>query len=157
MSLQRIFSLANELEREVARHLAVSPTDYRALSMLMQSGPLTVGELGDSIGASYATTTALANRLERAGHLHRARVETDHRKVLLSVDAGTARRVIALMGDAMDAAISYVDRLPEPDAAAVTAFTSALTDTLAHHLSALSPTPTPVSLEAADDTHRKER
>ena len=44
-ALQNLFNLAHETEREVARHLELNLTDYRALSALVQSGPLTAGVL----------------------------------------------------------------------------------------------------------------
>jgi len=45
--------------------------------------PLSPGELGSELGLSSPATTALINRLERAGHLSRERHPSDRRKVVL--------------------------------------------------------------------------
>ena len=62
LALQGLFTLANETEREVARRLGLNLTDYRALSALAQSGPVTVGRLAEDLGATPATTTAIVSR-----------------------------------------------------------------------------------------------
>ena len=70
MALQGLFSLANETEREVARKLGLNLTDYRALSTLAQSGPVTVGKLAEDLGATPATATAIVSRMEAAATWH---------------------------------------------------------------------------------------
>lgn len=65
------------------------PTDVRALIALMdarRSGEeLTAGRLGALLGLNSAGTTALLDRLERAGHVRRVRGTTDRRKVVVEV------------------------------------------------------------------------
>lgn len=136
--LQRILFLANQTEREVGRLLGLSATDYRALSTLMQAGPMTVGELASAVGATYATTTALATRLETAGHVRRARDDADQRKVRLHVEPATAARVLDLMRSPMEATTTYVADLPDSDRAAVAAFTTTVAGALADHLRTLT-------------------
>ena len=52
-------------------------TDVRALVAVMDAArsgsELTAGGLGSAVGLSSASVTALVDRLERAGHLHRVR------------------------------------------------------------------------------------
>jgi DNA-binding MarR family transcriptional regulator len=45
--------------------------------------PLTPGGLGQELGLSSGATTALVDRLERVGHVHRVRDERDRRRVTL--------------------------------------------------------------------------
>ena len=63
------------------------PTDLNALLAVMQadqvSRPFTPGRLGDHLGLSSGATTAVIDRLERAGHVHRIRDERDRRRVTL--------------------------------------------------------------------------
>lgn len=155
--LQRILFLANEVEREVARLLGLSPTDYRALSTLMQAGPMTVGELATAVGATYATTTALATRLETAGHLRRERDDADHRKVRLHVEHDSAARVLDLMRSPMEATTAYVTDLPAVDRAAVADFTDAVAGALADHLHALTTTDHPDARPRTSRRPRKDR
>ncbi|MQY32963.1 hypothetical protein SRB17_09230 [Streptomyces sp. RB17] len=65
------------------------PTDVRALIALMDARrageELTAGRLGAVLGLNSAGTTALLDRLERAGHVRRVRGTTDRRKVVVEV------------------------------------------------------------------------
>lgn len=71
------------------------PTDLNALLAVMQADqagvPLTPGRLGQHLGLSSGATTAVIDRLERAGHVHRVRDERDRRRVSLRYgDAASA-------------------------------------------------------------------
>ncbi|MZD04324.1 MarR family transcriptional regulator, partial [Streptomyces sp. SID5785] len=72
------------------------PTDVRALVALMDAAragrETTAGALGSDLGLNSAGTTALVDRLERAGLARRERDARDRRKVTVVLDA----RAIAL-------------------------------------------------------------
>ncbi|MEU5097218.1 helix-turn-helix domain-containing protein [Streptomyces sp. NPDC020996] len=81
------------LDRHSARFAnrnGMHPTDLRALIALMDASrageEMTAGRLGAALGLNSAGTTALVDRLERAGHVRRVRAATDRRKVLVEVD-----------------------------------------------------------------------
>ncbi|MCH0555564.1 MULTISPECIES: helix-turn-helix domain-containing protein [unclassified Streptomyces] len=65
------------------------PTDVRALIALMDARrageEMTAGRLGAALGLNSAGTTALVDRLERAGHVRRTRGTRDRRKVVVEV------------------------------------------------------------------------
>lgn len=67
------------------------PTDLHALIAVMQAArrgePLTPGRLGEALDLSSGATTAVIDRLERAGHLKRVRESADRRVVHLLYDA----------------------------------------------------------------------
>jgi DNA-binding MarR family transcriptional regulator len=91
--------------RFAARH-ALHPTDVRALACLLDARhagtPVTVGHLGSRLGLNSAGTTALIDRLERAGHVRRVPDERDRRRVFLVLEqraAGMARAVHAPLVD----------------------------------------------------------
>ncbi|MTK03366.1 MarR family winged helix-turn-helix transcriptional regulator [Micromonospora sp. CP22] len=69
-----------------SRH-GLNATDLQALIAVMDAellgDPITPGRLGEHLGLSSGSVTALIDRLERAGHLRRDRDTTDRRKVLL--------------------------------------------------------------------------
>ncbi|MEV6884402.1 MarR family transcriptional regulator [Streptomyces sp. NPDC051135] len=73
-----------------AQRNGMHPTDVRALITLMDAArageALTAGHLGAALGLNSAGTTALVDRLERAGHVRRVRDERDRRKVTVEVD-----------------------------------------------------------------------
>jgi len=68
------------------RH-GMHPTDVRALIALMDASrageEMTAGRLGAALGLNSAGTTALVDRLERAGHVRRVRGEKDRRRVVV--------------------------------------------------------------------------
>jgi DNA-binding MarR family transcriptional regulator len=59
----------------------------RALFIVVKHGPLSVGELADATHASLASTSSLAERLVKSGHLRREGDVNDRRKVLLVATA----------------------------------------------------------------------
>jgi DNA-binding MarR family transcriptional regulator len=70
-------------------------TDLNALLAVMQADqaglPLTSGRLGQHLGLSSGATTAVVDRLERAGRVRRTRDERDRRRVTLHCgDAASA-------------------------------------------------------------------
>jgi DNA-binding MarR family transcriptional regulator len=94
--LLREFAAESErLGQAFADNHHMHPTDLNALLAVMhadQAGvPLTPGRLGHHLGLSSGATTAVIDRLERAGHVHRERDERDRRRVTLHYgDAASA-------------------------------------------------------------------
>lgn len=68
------------------RH-GLNATDMRALTLIMEAETrheaLTAGRLSALLGTSSGATTAVIDRLERIGHIHRNRAHADRRKVTL--------------------------------------------------------------------------
>lgn len=142
-ALQNLFNLANETEREVARHLELNLTDYRALSALVQSGPLTAGALGETLGATAATTTAIVGRLEARGYAERLRSAEDRRHVHVSATPAAADRILHLMLPLMDATNQHIHTLPADEQAAIAGFLDVALTLMQDHLHSLSEKDTP--------------
>ena len=85
--LQRHFVEATRMRRAFAERHDLHPTDWAALLAVMQGDrtgtPLTPGQLGERLLLSSGATTAVVDRLERAGHLRRERDRRDRRRVTL--------------------------------------------------------------------------
>ncbi len=102
------------------------PTDVRALIALMDASrageETTAGRLGAALGLNSAGTTALVDRLERAGHVRRVRSEKDRRKVTVEVD----EQAIALgwehFGPLIDRAVGLLQGYDERELAAIRRF-----------------------------------
>ncbi len=76
-----------ELDRALAARLRLRPLDYAAMTHLLAADPpLGPVELASRLGISSGSGTELADRLERAGHLHRRRAADDRRRILLEPD-----------------------------------------------------------------------
>jgi DNA-binding MarR family transcriptional regulator len=74
---------------------------------------LTAGGLGAAVDLSSASVTALVDRLERMGHVHRERDEADRRRVVVAVSdsamAAGRRFFGALQEEILDAMEGYTD------------------------------------------------
>ncbi|GAC1421014.1 MAG: hypothetical protein NVSMB57_14730 [Actinomycetota bacterium] len=60
----------------------ISPTQFRALSFLVQRGPHNVSDLADTLAVGKPAATKLLDRLERSGMLRREPHATDRRQVI---------------------------------------------------------------------------
>ncbi|GAB1691812.1 hypothetical protein KRM28CT15_36150 [Krasilnikovia sp. M28-CT-15] len=130
-----IAEITNDLRRYAAdaQHVGhafaglhgLGPTDLQALIAVMdaelQDAPITPGRLGEQLSLSSGSVTALIDRLERAGHIHRDRDTADRRKVLLHYgERGAAiameffrplgQRTDAVMADFTDDELETVHR-----------------------------------------------
>ena len=137
-ALQNLFNLANETEREVAGKLELNLTDYRALSALAQSGPVTVGTLAAELGATAATTTAIVSRLESRGYVERLRSAGDRRQVHVNATPAATRDIMDLMRPLMDATNRHLESLPAARQAAVADFLDVALNLMQDHLRTLS-------------------
>jgi DNA-binding MarR family transcriptional regulator len=81
----------------IADSLGLHATDIRAVRLLREE-PLTAGALGEGVGLTGAATTALIDRLEKAGYVVRERETLDRRKVTVSVAPEKLREVDAAYG-----------------------------------------------------------
>lgn len=85
--LQDYATEAELLGQAFAGRHRLHPTDLHALLAVMRADtvgePLTSGVLGSRLGLSTGATTALVDRLERAGHVRRSRESADRRRVTL--------------------------------------------------------------------------
>ncbi|MGA7205481.1 MAG: MarR family transcriptional regulator [Specibacter sp.] len=90
LASMREFSLESDryVERVASLH-GLHRTDLNALGYLVRpdlaDNAMTPGKLGDALHLSSPATTALVDRLERAGHVNRQRSETDRRQVQLAM------------------------------------------------------------------------
>jgi DNA-binding MarR family transcriptional regulator len=56
-------------------------TDLECLDFLLLNGPSTAGKLAEMTGLTTGAVTAMIDRLEKAGYVHRERDKNDRRKV----------------------------------------------------------------------------
>ena len=138
LALQGLFSLANETEHEVARKLGLNLTDYRALSTLAQSGPVTVGKLAEDLGATPATATAIVSRMEARGYMARHRNTEDRRQVQVSVTQEASRGIMNLMRPLMTATNEHLKSLPAAHQTVVADFLGVAQHLMRDHLHTLS-------------------
>ncbi len=138
VTLQALFGLANETEREVARALGLNLTDYRALTVLSESGPVTVGALAVKLSATAATTTAIVGRLEMHGFVERSRSTEDRRQVRVNVTEAASGKVKELMQPLVATAAAQLDALEPAQQLVITDFLGSVVSLMEDHLRSLS-------------------
>ncbi|WP_306361681.1 MarR family transcriptional regulator [Nocardia sp. CC227C] len=91
----------------VAARLGITPADLSCLNVLSLEGPHTPGELADRIGITRGgAVTAMIDRLEDAGYVHRRRDTADRRRVLVELDATRAAELVSPLFQGMGAAVA---------------------------------------------------
>ncbi|MFV8185505.1 MarR family winged helix-turn-helix transcriptional regulator [Streptomyces sp. AF1B] len=109
-----------------ANRNGMHPTDVRALIALMDASragtEMTAGRLGAALGLNSAGTTALIDRMERAGQVRRVRGEGDRRRVLVEVTETAVELGWASFGPLINTAVELLRDYDERELAAVQGF-----------------------------------
>lgn len=109
-----------------ANQNGMHPTDVRALIALMDAAragdEMTTGRLGAGLGLNSAGTTALVDRLERAGHVRRMRGERDRRKVVVEVDETAVELGRSFFGPLIERSVELLRGYDERELAAIRSF-----------------------------------
>ncbi|MGW9402974.1 MarR family winged helix-turn-helix transcriptional regulator [Arthrobacter sp. NPDC055585] len=104
----------------------LNSTDMRALTLVMEAEmrgvPLTAGRLSTLLGTSTGATTAVIDRLEQIGHIHRARSEADRRKVTLHFEPLARELAGAYFGPLGALTADVMDRYSEAELETVHGF-----------------------------------
>lgn len=96
-AVQRYQRATQGFDDAVGRALGLGPADLRCLDWLT-AGPTTAGELARATGLRPAATTALLDRLERKGYLHRTPAPDDRRRVLVEYTPEGRDRIMRAYG-----------------------------------------------------------
>ena len=113
------------------------PTDVRALIALMDARrageELSAGRLGAALGLNSAGTTALVDRLERAGHVRRVRSAEDRRRVVVEVEDGAVELGWAFFGPLIERSVELLRGYDEHQRAAIRGFLEGVREAAAGH------------------------
>ncbi len=93
--IQRFVSRAFLFHATVAEQLGLHASDLKALQLL-GAEPLSPGEIGEKIGLTGASVTALIDRLEHAGYVARERGSQDRRRVTIRAVPEKLREIARL-------------------------------------------------------------
>jgi DNA-binding MarR family transcriptional regulator len=92
-ALRKVSAQSVLLSDTVARLVGLHSTDLECLDLLYLSGPATAGRLSAHTGLTTGATTAVIDRLERAGWVRRTRDVKDRRRVLVEALPAGIRRI----------------------------------------------------------------
>jgi DNA-binding MarR family transcriptional regulator len=82
-TLRKVSAQSVLLNDTVAKLVGANPTDLECLDLLSLGGPTTAGKLAAHTGLTTGATTAVIDRLERAGFARRLRSTQDRRSILV--------------------------------------------------------------------------
>jgi DNA-binding MarR family transcriptional regulator len=123
-------------DRFAGQH-ALGRTDVRALVAIMDAArtgsALTAGALGSAVELSSASVTALVDRLERAGHVHRVRDPEDRRRVVLEISDSAMAAGGAFFGGLQRDLVAAMDGYTDEELAVVRRFLAEMTDVVTRH------------------------
>lgn len=112
-------------------------TDVRALVAIMDAArsrqALTAGALGSAVELSSASVTALVDRLEKAGHVHRVRDAEDRRRVVLEMTDSAMRAGGEFFGGLQRDLIAAMGAYTDEELAVVRRFLTEMTDVVVRH------------------------
>src|SRR4051794_21458565 len=80
----------------VAGLVGLNSTDLECLDLLLLAGPTTAGKLAEHTGLTSGATTAVIDRLERAGFVKRHRDANDRRRALVEIVKKSVDRIAPL-------------------------------------------------------------
>jgi DNA-binding MarR family transcriptional regulator len=95
-TLRKVSAQSVLLNDTVAKLVGANPTDLECLDLLGLGGPTTPGKLAAHTGLTTGATTAVIDRLERAGFARRLRSTEDRRSVLVEALPERLRQIEAL-------------------------------------------------------------
>lgn len=98
-ALRGIFFGAERYRRALAKALGIGTGELAVLAFLEEAGQLTPREVGERLGITTGSTTAVLDRVEKAGYIKRVPNPGDRRSLYLTLtDSG--ERAVAWMLDA---------------------------------------------------------
>ena len=112
-------------------------TDVRALVAIMdaarQGRALTAGALGEAVDLRSASVTALVDRLERVGHVHRVRDPDDRRRVSLEMSDGAMAAGAEFFGGLQRDLVGAMSSYSADELDVVHRFLTEMTDVITAH------------------------
>ncbi len=119
-----------KLRNAMSEGMGFNVTDMECLRLLFLRGVATPSELARYTGLTSGATTAMLDRLERAGMIERRPNPDDRRGTLIAPVKAGAERVAAWFESARKAQTELIASYPEKDLKLITDFFERITEVL---------------------------
>src|SRR5690242_1668561 len=139
--LRKVSAQSVLLSDVVAGIVGLNSTDLECLDLLLLSGPTTAGKLAEHTGLTSGATTAVIDRLERAGFVTRRRDEGDRRRVLVEIVQSSLDRIIPLYAPLQERVSQMNRRFSDAELAAVVDYMTMALEAGAEHIAWLQMQP----------------
>ncbi|TYP83783.1 transcriptional regulator [Blastococcus xanthinilyticus] len=135
--LRRLTVELDAVGQRFAQRHGLNRTDVRALVAIMDAArrgeALTAGRLGEAVELRSASVTALVDRLERVGHLRRARDAEDRRRVVLEMSESAMAAGAEHFGGLARDLTAAMEGYPPEELAVVRRFLLEMTGVIERH------------------------
>lgn len=138
-ALRGIFFGAERYRRALARALGIGTSELAVLAYLDEVGQLTPRDVGERLGITTGSTTAVLDRLEKAGYVQRAPNPGDRRSLYLTL-TGSGKEAVAWMAAAHSEQLApLVERHQAADLDALSGLLDAIRQVVSEPLRAAPP------------------
>ncbi|RLK52628.1 MarR family winged helix-turn-helix transcriptional regulator [Microbacterium telephonicum] len=137
MEAMRLYRAAEvAMRRRTQRSMDMGENELLVLRFLsrarLRDEPVTPITLSRYLGITSASTTALLDRLEMSGHVHRTPNPRDRRSVLITVSDKSESEIRGTLGAMHERMMAIVRGMGEGERATVIAFLDAMRDAVDH-------------------------
>ncbi|MEL6402510.1 MAG: MarR family transcriptional regulator [Cyanobacteria bacterium J06626_4] len=98
---RRIHAAIDAIDYAISEHLGIHRNDLRVLNLL-EDAPLTPRIIGESIGLTSGSVTALIDRLQKAGLVERRPSKTDRRSIEIGITQDRYAEIASLYRQCAD-------------------------------------------------------
>ncbi len=106
----------------MGRELSVNDTDLSAMSHLIAGGPLGPTELSKRLQLSTAAVTTVVDRLESAGHVHRAQHPSDRRAVVIVPSPASVQQAMGVLIPMITGVDGVISEFPDDQRDVISAY-----------------------------------
>jgi len=111
----------------IGRKMGLSVTDSECLSFLSMKGSASPKELGQYTGLTTGSTTAMLDRLEKVGYIHRRSNPNDRRGVVVEIDKKWREMAAPLVAGVQKAHIELIAEYSDSELAVIADFLTRFT------------------------------
>lgn len=122
--MRSILRVSDDLKIAMSHELHLNDLAMRAMMYLMETGPVTIGELARHLDISKTLATVVVDRLEATGHGSRQRDTHDRRRVLICPNSASANNAMGMLQPVILESDVAFQRLDDAGKAAVVEFLS---------------------------------
>lgn len=118
------------LHQAIAERFGLNPTDMKCVDLARSEPRLTAGRLAEITGMSTSATTAVLDRMEKAGFIERVRDPADRRRVIVVSTGRREQELAAAFSPLKDVMTAVLESYDDDQLALIAQFTQRVNELL---------------------------
>ncbi|MGV9885919.1 MarR family winged helix-turn-helix transcriptional regulator [Streptomyces sp. NPDC003395] len=118
------------LHQAIAERFGLNPTDMKCVDLARSEPRLTAGRLAEITGMSTSATTAVLDRMEKAGFIERVRDPADRRRVIVVSTGRREQELAAAFAPLKDVMSAVLESYDDDQLALIAQFTQRVNELL---------------------------